>query len=153
MIVLVLLLAAPVEPPDPRPTFRATLRRAVDRLDVLHRKDHVAWRVHSPGGIGGAVVELTGGEAPRTIHVEFPGLNNLESFTLDDGRGRIEGRLAREGGAVVQHFDARGRPVAAAVKGGASLRIERLPAGGIRAVFTADRPGRRWQVEWINEYR
>ncbi|MFO0925652.1 MAG: hypothetical protein U0736_01265 [Gemmataceae bacterium] len=153
-LLLFALLAPPdVEPPDPRPTFKVTLRKPADRLEVVHRKGEVAWRITSRTGIGTADVRLSGGESPRVPSVEFPPARGLESFSLDDGRGKMEAHLDREHGRTVRHFNARGRLVDQPTPNGATLTVEPLAGGGIRAVFASDRPAKRWSLHWIDFYR
>jgi len=101
-ILLTTLALTGEQPKSTEPVYDIKLRKAADTLVTGKEKDRTIFIVTSPGGIGGATVNLKVGQWPEnvTLRLQYQqgkGMTNLENLTLSTERIRIEGNANSSG--------------------------------------------------------
>jgi hypothetical protein len=99
LVVAVVAMNAAV---DDTPPFEITTKRDNDRVEVKVEKNKATFSVHSPFGIGHAVIERAEENWPDAVVLRLR-LTGLENFRVTNGKVKLEGSASiQEGKPLVR---------------------------------------------------
>ena len=81
--------------------FKIVTKRDQDRVDVELDKDRTIFSVHSPTGIGHAVIERIDETWPETVVLRLH-LQGLEKFEVTNGKLKLSASVSSQNGKVRQ---------------------------------------------------
>jgi hypothetical protein len=151
---------------DDAPAYRIATKRGDDRVEVQAGKDQVIVSIHSPFGIGDAVIERIGEKWPDAVVLRLH-LGGLESFRASNGKLVLDAAVSSQDRTVRQWKDgAEDAPLDAKSPYWMNLRIvggDGKPAAAIPLVdgyfdvllpkaLLAENP-KSITVRWIDFYR
>ena len=98
--LFLLAAAAVTAAADDPPPFKVTTKRADDKVGVKAEKDKAIFSVHSPFGIGHAVIERGGEKWPDAVVLRLQ-IKGLENFKVTNGHVKLEGSASLQDGKPV----------------------------------------------------
>ena len=100
--VIVVLMTSTLA--DDTSRFKIVTRRDEDRVEIKVDKDRTIFSVHSPKGIGRAVIERIDETWPDTVLLRLR-LNGLENFQVTNGQLKLSASVSSQNGKVRQWKD------------------------------------------------
>ena len=97
-MIVVLMTSTPA---DDTSRFKIVTKRDQDRVDVKLDKDRTIFSVHSPTGIGHAVIERIDETWPETVVLRLH-LQGLEKFEVTNGKHKLSASVSSQNGKVRQ---------------------------------------------------
>ena len=101
--LLLLAVAISTATADDSPPFKVTTKRADDRADVTIEKGKATISVHSPFGIGLALIERAGETWPDAVVLRLH-LKGLGNFKVTNGKVTLEGSASLQDGKPLVRF-------------------------------------------------
>ena len=78
---------------DKTPTFKITTKRDTDKVEVKFEKDQTVFSIHSPFGIGQAVIERTQEKWSEAVVLRLH-LKGLECFRASNGKVTLDAAVS-----------------------------------------------------------